>query len=194
MAGIRLRHLLHHTSGLADVTAPSRGLPASNAEVLERLQRHPPPALDSPGRRFSYNNTGYVLLAEVVSRVFQRPIGPLAREQIFRPLAMTRTSLSAVAPTSSTEPRPRAAWMTARHWTTPGESESTHHRLAAASPTEAPGRAGSPRQSACPNVRSPSRCSASAARRVPAGNLAPTWRTTSLSVNEGSACVRLAGG
>ena len=47
MAEIRLRHLLHHTSGLADVTAPSRGVPASNAEVLERLQRHPQPALDS---------------------------------------------------------------------------------------------------------------------------------------------------
>jgi CubicO group peptidase (beta-lactamase class C family) len=106
MAGIRLRHLLHHTSGLADVTAPSRGVPASNADVLERLQRHPPPALESPGRRFSYNNTGYVLLAEVVSRVFQRPIGPLAWEQIFRPLAMTRTWLSAVAPIPTTEPAP----------------------------------------------------------------------------------------
>src|SRR5215218_11337399 len=67
MADIRLRHLLHHTSGLADVTAPSRGVPASNADVFERLQRRRQPALDSPGRRFCYNNTGYVLLAEVVS-------------------------------------------------------------------------------------------------------------------------------
>src|SRR5215203_831962 len=34
MAEIRLRHLLHHTSGLVDVTAPSRRVPASNADVL----------------------------------------------------------------------------------------------------------------------------------------------------------------
>jgi CubicO group peptidase (beta-lactamase class C family) len=121
MAEIRLRHLLHHTSGLVDVTAPNRGVPASNADVLERLQRCRQPALDSPGRRFCYNNTGYVLLAEVVSRVFQRPIGPLAREQIFRPLAMTRTSLSAVAPTSTTEPTPPGTVGDGGLWTTVGD-------------------------------------------------------------------------
>ncbi len=118
MAEIRLRHLLHHTSGLADVTAPSRRVPASNAEVLERLQRYPEPALDSAGRRFCYNNTGYVLLAEVVSRVFQRPIGALAWEQIFRPLAMTRTWLRAVPPIPTTEPAPPGTLGDGGMWTT----------------------------------------------------------------------------
>ena len=118
MADIRLRHLLHHTSGLADVTAPSRRVPASNADVFERLQRRRQPALDSPGRRCCYNNTGYVLLAEVVSRVFQRPIGPLAWERIFRPLAMTRTWLSAVAPIPTTEPSPPGTLGDGGLWTT----------------------------------------------------------------------------
>ena len=86
--------------------------------MVERLQRRRQPALDSPGRRFCYNNTGYVLLAEVVSWVFQRPIGPLASERIFRPLAMTRTWLSAVAPIPTIEPTPPGTLGDGGLWTT----------------------------------------------------------------------------
>src|SRR5829696_10318195 len=46
--------------------------------------------------------------------------------------------------------------------------------------------AGSPRQSAYPNTRAPSRCSASAATKVRSAKLGATWPTTSLSVSEGS--------
>ena len=56
-----------------------------------------------------------------MSRVFQRPIGPLAREQIFRPLAMTRTWLSAQAPIPTTEPAPPGTVGDGGLWTTVGD-------------------------------------------------------------------------
>ena len=91
--GVRLHHLLHHTSGLPDLAAPSHGVPLSNEDVMNRFQRLDGwPPID-PGMQFLYNNAGYVLLAEAVSRLFDRPITQLAREQIFEPLGMTATRL-----------------------------------------------------------------------------------------------------
>jgi CubicO group peptidase (beta-lactamase class C family) len=39
---VRLGHLIHHTSGLPDVTDPALGIPRSNADVIERFQRLQP--------------------------------------------------------------------------------------------------------------------------------------------------------
>jgi CubicO group peptidase (beta-lactamase class C family) len=89
---VRLHHLLHHTSGLPDVTAAEPGPPESNAEVLRRLQRRAAPPL-RPGGSYAYNNTGYVLLAEVLSRVSGHSIAEIAQHELFRPLAMTSTRL-----------------------------------------------------------------------------------------------------
>jgi CubicO group peptidase (beta-lactamase class C family) len=44
-----------------------------------------------PGSRFSYSNTGYVLVASLVHRVSGMPLGELASERIFGPLGMHRT-------------------------------------------------------------------------------------------------------
>ncbi|SHJ29420.1 serine hydrolase domain-containing protein [Aquimarina spongiae] len=42
-----------------------------------------------PGERFQYNNAGYVLLAEIVTRVSGIPFQEFVRERIFKPLNMT---------------------------------------------------------------------------------------------------------
>ena len=58
-----------------------RPLAASNAEVIERLCRLPPTAV-APGRTFRYDNAGYVLLAEALSRAWSRPPAELITELI----------------------------------------------------------------------------------------------------------------
>ncbi len=91
--GVRLRHLLHHTGDLPDVTAPRPAVPAGNDEVIERLAAVHPVAPIAPGRRFRYNNTGYVLLAEVVARIRGQAIEQAATTALFDPLGLGNTRL-----------------------------------------------------------------------------------------------------
>ncbi|CAM3608902.1 serine hydrolase [Occultella aeris] len=94
---VRLRHLVHHTSDLPDVTDPTRSVPADNAEVIERLQRWTPVQPLEPGARYAYNNAGYVLLAEAVGRMSGRPVDELAAAELFRPLALRESRLGGPA-------------------------------------------------------------------------------------------------
>ena len=86
---VRLDHLLHHTSDLPDVTRPQPTRPRSNAEVIDRLRRLSPHPRIAPGTGFVYNNTGYVLLAEVVARISGQAIDALAASTLFDPLRLT---------------------------------------------------------------------------------------------------------
>jgi len=97
MASIRLRHLIHHTSGLPDVTDPALGIPRSNMEVIERLQLLQPEALPQPGIHYAYNNAGYVLLAETLTRIRKQSISKLAAVELFDPLALHDTRLGGPA-------------------------------------------------------------------------------------------------
>ncbi|WP_163543002.1 serine hydrolase domain-containing protein [Occultella kanbiaonis] len=94
---VRLRHLVHHTSDLPDVTDPTRSVPTGNAEVIERLQGWTPVQPPEPGVRYAYNNAGYVLLAEAVGRMSGRPVDELAAAELFRPLALRETRLGGPA-------------------------------------------------------------------------------------------------
>jgi CubicO group peptidase (beta-lactamase class C family) len=91
-APIRLRHLIHHTSGLPDAADPALGVPGSNAEVIDRLRRAPPERL-LPGAGYAYNNAGYVLLAEALAQILGRPIAEAAANGLFAPLALSDTRL-----------------------------------------------------------------------------------------------------
>ena len=84
---IKVRHLLLHASGMADhvgdeyvqqvFSNPKRvWTPAQQIEVL--IQTTDP--LSKPGTQFSYSDTGYVVLGEVVSRVTQSPLNAAVRE------------------------------------------------------------------------------------------------------------------
>lgn len=93
---ITLRHLIHHTSGLRDyldLMAVS-GLSFNNSywpsEIVEWVSRQR--GLNfKPGEQFSYSNTGYFLLGEVVQLVSGQKLGEFAQENIFTPLGMTST-------------------------------------------------------------------------------------------------------
>jgi CubicO group peptidase (beta-lactamase class C family) len=95
-AGITVRHLIHHTSGLRDYNtllsiAGCRGDEAfDNLSVLRITARQQ--ALNfKPGDKYLYSNTGYTLLATVVERAVGKPFAVYAAAQMFEPLGMTVT-------------------------------------------------------------------------------------------------------
>lgn len=94
---ITIRHLVHHTSGIRDqwdlLTFAgwrySRDL-ITDDDVLSLLSRQQDLNF-APGERHLYSNSGYTLLAIVVSRVSGRPFREFTTERIFKPLGMTST-------------------------------------------------------------------------------------------------------
>ena len=100
---ITIRHLLNHTSGLPDyedlmfaaetprstwIWTPTRQI--QDAEVLRLLEKETAGKF-APGARWSYSNSGYVVLGLVVARVSGEPFAQFLRERIFSPLDMTQT-------------------------------------------------------------------------------------------------------
>ncbi|WP_228976628.1 serine hydrolase [Streptomyces sp. DH12] len=98
---ITLRHLLTHTSGLPDLAPPIR--PATpSAAVRAALARRPARA---PGA-FSYANTEYVVLGEVIAGATGRSHAAEAHRRVIAPLRLTGTSFPG-ARTSLPEPHGR---------------------------------------------------------------------------------------
>jgi CubicO group peptidase (beta-lactamase class C family) len=90
---INVRHLLTHTSGLADyedLIPASETTPLRDRQVLELLARQHD-TLFPPGSRFSYSNSGYALLALIVERASGVSFAEFLRKNIFVPLGMTGT-------------------------------------------------------------------------------------------------------
>ena len=96
-APITINHLLSHTSGLRDwgdvaaVGGWPRGTRAySNLETLEIAARQA--SLNYPtGAAYSYTNTGFNLLAIIVSRVSGQSLADFTRDRLFKPLGMAHT-------------------------------------------------------------------------------------------------------
>lgn len=94
---ITLRHLMTHTSGLRDwgSVAAISGWPRhershNHSDVLNIISRQT--ALNfHPGTEYSYSNTGYNLLAMVVTRVSGIPFAEFSMENIFEPLGLANT-------------------------------------------------------------------------------------------------------
>ncbi len=91
---VTIRHLLHHRGGLRDYTLL---LTVAGADLADRTTTAEALALvtrqrgvDFPaGERFTYSNTGYFLLGEIVARASGMPLSRFARERFFEPLGMT---------------------------------------------------------------------------------------------------------
>ena len=95
---VTLRHLLTHTSGyrefinaeaLAGVRIEKGDWMDTDA-VIATVQRQTD-LQNRPGSEWNYNNTGYGLLAEVVTRVTGTPYPDWVRTEIFEPLGMHDT-------------------------------------------------------------------------------------------------------
>ncbi|MBZ9628117.1 beta-lactamase family protein [Psychroflexus sp. CAK1W] len=95
-SSIKIRHLLHHTSGLRDYFGllnlrgwPMDG-PVTESEFLN-LVRNQRNLNFSPGSQYLYSNTGYVLLSILVKRVSGQSLRDFAQSEIFEPLGMSQT-------------------------------------------------------------------------------------------------------
>lgn len=85
---ITVRHLLTHTSGLPDYTGGSIDYRKDHSEDdLLRMAFALKPEF-SPGSRWNYSNTGYVLLGIVIRKASGRFYGDLLRDEVFTPLGM----------------------------------------------------------------------------------------------------------
>jgi D-alanyl-D-alanine carboxypeptidase len=94
---ITLRHLLTHTSGLANYNAGERFLRHEGRLALPAAERLAfllaQPAKFTPGERYAYCNTGYVLLGFVIEAATGRRFHDVLRERVFRPCGMDQSSL-----------------------------------------------------------------------------------------------------
>jgi CubicO group peptidase (beta-lactamase class C family) len=91
---ITIRQLMTHTSGIPDYTTfPEIVLRRASyvplTEILRAIESKP---LEfEPGTRFSYSNSGYVLLGEVIEDVSGQSYEAFLHKNFFKPLGMTNT-------------------------------------------------------------------------------------------------------
>lgn len=93
---ITIDHLVHHTSGLRDwpgtlAVAGWRFDDVISFDQILRMARYQRTLNFVPGSEYTYSNTGYNLLAEVVQRVTGQSFRQWTHEQLFVPLGMQRT-------------------------------------------------------------------------------------------------------
>ena len=98
---VLVKHLLNHTSGIADYyeDKPLRGKSMKEL-AIEEPQRFWKPeetiaysrdnqkAFSNPGRKFHYSDTGYNLLGKIIENVTEKPYHENLHTEIFSPLGM----------------------------------------------------------------------------------------------------------
>jgi len=95
---ITVRNLLTHTSGLPDYQDImdkywDKSKVAGNADCIEYLNKYAPPKLFEPGTKYTYSNTGYLLLASIAEKASGKDFIDLCRKWIFRKLKMKSTDI-----------------------------------------------------------------------------------------------------
>lgn len=91
---ITIRHLLTHTSGIANYTsfpdfAKASMPPAAHESFIGRFRDKPLEFV--PGEKFNYSNSGYYLLGVIIERAASKSYEDFLQEQIFTPLGMKNT-------------------------------------------------------------------------------------------------------
>jgi CubicO group peptidase (beta-lactamase class C family) len=87
---ITVDHLLTHTSGIRDWTG-LRGLTGGNVEDVVSLILRQRGLNFAPGEEWSYSNSGYVLLTDLVARTSGMSFPEFTRKRLFEPLGMKTT-------------------------------------------------------------------------------------------------------
>ncbi len=95
---VTIYHLLSHTSGIPDWWVG--GLPETisenwtlEAEPHRYLEKMNTVSLFEPGTQYSYSNSGYLLLGEIIEQVSGYKYGDFLYESIFKPTNMDHTGL-----------------------------------------------------------------------------------------------------
>ncbi|OMD41160.1 serine hydrolase domain-containing protein [Paenibacillus odorifer] len=91
---VTLYHLLTHTSGIPNYTNSPDFLKSINIKISvdDLIAKFKDKSLEfEPGSRYSYSNSGYVLLGAVIEQVSGQSYGDYLNEHIFTPLDMKRS-------------------------------------------------------------------------------------------------------
>ena len=99
---ITVRHLLTHTSGLADYETLMQDKQKSEGSIWSRTKQihddevlallaHETHGVFEPGTRWAYSNSGYVVLGLIVAKVSGMPYADFLHRRIFAPLKMSHT-------------------------------------------------------------------------------------------------------
>jgi D-alanyl-D-alanine carboxypeptidase len=101
---ITIRELLNMTSGIRHGSSPTPN--AQNPQTSLSPQQviantTSLPLLFAPGTRYSYSDTGYLILGEVASKVTGTDIGTLIQRQILQPLGLHHTAYDPSSPLPS---------------------------------------------------------------------------------------------
>lgn len=97
---VTIRHLLTHTSGMADYEMlfdqywdpvkkgqPDRQI-ANNNDVIRLFAEYQPPLRFNPGDKYEYSNTAYVFLASIVERISGKTFDLFMKDNIYTTLGM----------------------------------------------------------------------------------------------------------
>jgi CubicO group peptidase (beta-lactamase class C family) len=87
---ITVDHLLTHTSGIRD-WQPLLNLAGGDPDAMTMILRQRELNF-APGEEWSYSNSGYVLLTEIVARTSKMSFSEFARRRLFDPLGMKATT------------------------------------------------------------------------------------------------------
>jgi CubicO group peptidase (beta-lactamase class C family) len=98
--GVTVRQLLTHTSGIADYGGEEETMGKgvinfrkdyTEEELIEAFSKMP---MDfRPGTKWSYSNTGYVLLGVIIHRASGEFYGDFLQQRVFKPLGMNATRI-----------------------------------------------------------------------------------------------------
>ena len=86
--GITVRHLLTHTSGIPEYTAGAIDLRRDYTEDDFAAMAYGLQPSFAPGEKWTYSNTGYVLLGIIVRKASGMFYGDVLAERVFKPLGM----------------------------------------------------------------------------------------------------------
>ncbi len=98
---ITIAQLLTHSSGIPDYTnfpgfVPTWTQPTTPEELISRFKNMP---LEfAPGSRFSYSNSGFILLGYIIERVSGESYATFLQGNIFAPLKMNNTGYDVAFP------------------------------------------------------------------------------------------------
>jgi len=97
---VRIQNLLSHTSGLAEYESSDKVKPGgpinlradyTENQLVKIIESFP---MDfSPGSKWAYRNTNYVLLGVIIHKVTGQFYGDFLQDRIFKPLGMTGTRI-----------------------------------------------------------------------------------------------------
>ncbi|HEV2036586.1 MAG TPA: serine hydrolase domain-containing protein [Candidatus Dormibacteraeota bacterium] len=87
---ITIQHVLTHTSGIPEyATTLLMQQPASPAQLIAAFESEP---LDfAPGAKFSYSNSGYVILGSIIEKLSGETYSEFLQQAIFRALHLSNT-------------------------------------------------------------------------------------------------------